>query len=142
MSPRHLLVVQSCVAMVCVGASALTLVQAQAQAESGVPALRSEGPVRYACGGIGVDESTAMRAATKSHPLSLLFARADGAYLADVTVTLTRSGGAPVNLRAGGPVCLIDLPAGNYTVEAVADSMRKRQTVTVGGAPKTLDFRF
>lgn len=138
MSPRRLLVVQSLVALACVGASALTLVQAQ----GGVPALRSEGPVRYACGGIGVDESTAMRAAMKSHPLSLLFARADGAYLADVAVTLTRAGGAPVSLRAGGPVCLIDLPAGNYTVEAVADSMRKRQTVTVGGAPKTLDFRF
>lgn len=139
MSPRRLLVVQSCVALACVGASALTLVQAQ----GAVPPMRSEGAVRYACGGIGVDESTAMRAAMKSHPLSLLFARNDGAYLADVTVTLTGGpGGAPVQLRAGGPVCLLNLPAGNYTVEAVTDGMSKRQTVTVGGAPKTLDFRF
>ena len=141
MSPRRLLVVQSCVALACVGASAFTLVQAQ----GAVPEMRSEGPVRYACGGIGVDESTAMRAAMKSHPLSLLFARADGAYLADVSVTLTGVGGAsgaPVTLRANGPVCLVNLPAGNYTVEAVTDGMSKRQTVTVGGAPKTLDFRF
>ncbi len=138
MSPRRLLVVQSCVALACVGASALTLVQAQ----GAVPEMRSEGPVRYACGGIGVDESTAMRAAMKSHPLSLLFARADGAYLADVAVTLTGAAGAPVSLRAGGPVCLLNLPAGNYTVEAASEGVRKRQTVTVGGAPKTLDFRF
>ncbi|MDP9899518.1 carboxypeptidase regulatory-like domain-containing protein [Variovorax ginsengisoli] len=137
MSPRRLLVVQSCVALACVGASALTLVQAQ----SAVPPMRSEGPVSYACGGIGVDESTAMRAAMKSHPLSLLFARADGAYVADVSVTLTGAG-APVQLRAGGPVCLLNLPAGQYTVEAVTDGMSKRQAVTVGGAPKTLDFRF
>jgi hypothetical protein len=27
-------------------------------------------------------------------------------------------------------------------VEAVTDGMSKRQTVTVGGAPRTLDFRF
>ena len=141
MSPRRLLVVQSCVALACVGASALTLVQAQ----GAVPEMRSEGAVRYACGGIGVDESTAMRAAMKSHPLSLLFARADGAYLADVSVTLTGVGGAgsaPVMLRASGPVCLVNLPAGNYTVEAVTEGMSKRQTVTVGGTPKTLDFRF
>lgn len=138
MSPRRLLVVQTCVALACVGASALTLVQAQ----GAVPAMRSEGPIRYACGGIGVDESTAMRAAMKSHPLSLLFARTDGAYLADVVVTLTGAGGAPVTLRAGGPVCLLNLPGGSYTVEVVTDGMSKRQTVTVGGTPKTLDFRF
>lgn len=138
MSPRRLLVVQSCVALAFVGASALTLVQAQ----GAVPEMRSEGAVRYACGGIGVDESTAMRAAMKSHPLSLLFARADGAYLADVSVTLTGAGGAPVNLRASGPVCLLNLPAGSYTVEAATEGASKRQTVTVGGAPKTLDFRF
>jgi hypothetical protein len=138
MSPQRLLIVQACVAVACVGASALTLVQAQ----GALPEMRSEGAVRYACGGIGVDESTAMRAAMKSHPLSLLFARADGAYLADVAVTLTPSGGAPVSLRASGPVCLLDLPAGEYAVEAGTDGLRKRQAVTVGGSPKTLDFRF
>jgi hypothetical protein len=138
MSPNRLLIVQACVAVACVGASALTLVQAQ----GALPAMRSEGPVSYACGGIGVDESTAMRAAMKSHPLSLLFARADGAYLADVAVTLTAAGGAPVSLRAAGPVCLVNLPAGEYAVEASTEGMSKRQNVTVGGSPKTLDFRF
>lgn len=138
MPSRHLLVVQSCVALACVCASALTLVQAQ----GAVPAMRSEGPVSYACGGIGVDESTAMRAAMKSHPLSLLFARADGAYLADVSVTLTGASGAPVNFRASGPVCLLNLPAGNYTVEATTEGLSKRQTVAVGGTPKSVDFRF
>lgn len=138
MSPHRLLVVQTCVALACVGASALTLVQAQ----SALPAMRSEGAVSYVCGGIGTDESTAMRAAMKSHPLSLLFARADGAYLADVSVTLSGGAGAPVTLRAAGPVCLLDLPAGSYTVEASLEGTSKRQSVTVGGAPKTLDFRF
>ena len=43
--------------------------------------MRGEGVARHACGGIGSDESTAMRLAMKSHPLSLLFARADGRTL-------------------------------------------------------------
>ena len=138
MSPHRLFVVQSCVALACVGASALTLVQAQ----GAVPEMRSEGAVSYACGGIGSDESTAMRAAMKSHPLSLLFARADGAYMADVAVKLTGASGTTTHLRANGPVCLVNLPAGNYTVEAVSAGATKQQSVTVGNAPKTLDFRF
>lgn len=116
---------------------------AQAQAAGAVPAMRGEGSARYVCGGIGSDESTAMRAAMKDHPLSLLFARADGAYLADVAVTIrSASGREALALRADGPVCLVDLPAGRYTVEAVAGGASKRQDVTLGSGPRSADFRF
>ena len=50
------------------------------------PATQTAGAVQYRCGGIGVDESSAMRAAMKDYPLSLLFAQRDGAYLANVAV--------------------------------------------------------
>ncbi|MEP6723686.1 MAG: carboxypeptidase-like regulatory domain-containing protein [Variovorax sp.] len=117
--------------------------QAQAQTAGAMPPMKGEGAVRWVCGGIGVDESTAMRAAMKSHPLSLLFARKDGAYLAEIDVTIQRSDGGPtLALRADGPVCLIDLPAGRYTVQAVAGGATQKESVTVGGAPRTADFRF
>ena len=111
-----------------------------AQAQAPLPAMHAEGAVRWACGGIGSDESTAMRAAMASHPLSLLFARTDGAYLASVDVQI--EGAAPARLRAGGPVCLIDLPDGKYTVQATSGGVTKSQAVTVGGGARTLDFRF
>lgn len=112
-------------------------------AHAQMPPMRGEGAARYVCGGIGSDESTAMRAAMKDHPLSLLFARADGAYLADVSVVIQRAGEAPaLSLRARGPVCLVDLPAGRYTVEATVGGVSKRQDVTLGGAPRSADFRF
>ena len=108
-----------------------------------MPAMRSQGSGQYVCGGIGSDESTAMRAAMKDHPLSLLFARADGAYLADVAVTIKDGAGATaLALRANGPVCLVDLPAGRYTVEAATEGVTKSQGVTLGGGAKTADFRF
>lgn len=116
---------------------------AQAQAPGGVPAMRGEGAARYVCGGIGSDESTAMRAAMKDHPLSLLFARADGAYLSDIAVSIKEPRGATVlSMSASGPVCLVDLPAGRYTVEATAEGTSKRQDVTLGTGAKTADFRF
>ena len=52
------------------------------------------------------------------------------------------SGGTALAMRATGPVCLVDLPAGRYTVEAASDGVTKSQTVTLGGGSKTVDFRF
>ena len=43
---------------------------------------------------------------------------------------------------ANGPVCLVNLPPGRYTVEAASDGMTKSQVVTLGNGSKTADFRF
>ena len=115
-----------------------------AQAQSAMPQWKGDGAVRYVCGGIGSDESNAMRAAMKEHPLALLFARSDGAYLADVDVDIKGADGAPsLALRASGPVCLVDIPDGRYTVSArTTGGEAKSQAVTVGGGAKTASFRF
>ena len=114
-----------------------------AAAQSAMPAMRGEGAARYVCGGIGSDESTAFRASMKEHPLALLFARADGAYEADVAVSIQDEKNiTALAFRASGPVCLIDLPAGKYVVNADAGSASKKQSVTVGGGSKSVDFRF
>lgn len=119
--------------------------QAQ-QPPSALPAWQGAGTARYVCGGIGSDESDAMRAAMKNHPLSLLFARADGAYLANLNVAIKggdTNASAAMAFTATGPVCLIDLPAGRYVIDvSTSTGETKSQTVTVGGAPKTADFRF
>lgn len=117
-----------------------------AHAQSAMPAWQGAGPTRYVCGGIGSDESNAMRGAMKEHPLSLLFARADGAYMASVDVTIKggdTNSSAAMAFRAGGPVCLIDIPDGRYTIDVTAPGgQAKSQTVTVGGGAKTASFRF
>jgi len=124
-------------------ALALGLGGFHASAQSQVPPMRGEGAARHVCGGIGSDESTAMRLAMKSHPLSLLFARADGAYVADVDVTIRDAkGDTALALHAAGPICLVDLPAGRYGVEARADGRTLTHEVTLGGMPATADFRF
>lgn len=112
-------------------------------AQGSLPQAHTQGSLRYSCGGIGLDESTAMRAAMKEHPLSLLFAAAGGAYEADVRVTVKPEGaGEPHNFTASGPICLLNLPAGRYAVEAEMAGKTQRQSVEVGKSPRTLDFRF
>jgi hypothetical protein len=105
------------------------------------PLVRAD--MRHRCGGIGSDESTAMRAEMKNHPLALLFAQQGGAYMADVDVTIRAPAGQPAMVfRADGPVCLIDLPPGSYEVQATRGAVTHRESVTVGGGAKTVDFRF
>lgn len=119
---------------------------AAAVAHAQLPAWQGAGPTRYVCGGIGSDESGAMRAAMKDHPLSLLFARADGAYLANVDVAIKGGGtgsSAAMAFRATGPVCLVDIPEGRYTIDVTtSDGQSKSQAITVGGGAKTASFRF
>ncbi|RQO35290.1 hypothetical protein DBV14_33040 [Variovorax sp. KBW07] len=133
------------VLLACACAAGAVAAHAQS-ASSAMPPWQGAAPVRYVCGGIGSDESTAMRAAMKDHPLALLFSRADGAYMANVGVAIKggdANNAAALAMTANGPVCLIDLPAGRYTIDVTAPGGEmKSQTVTVGGGSKTASFRF
>ena len=64
-----------------------------------LPAAHTAGAVQYRCGGIGLDESTAMRGAVKDYPLALLFAAAGGEYLADVQVSISGASQAALQSR-------------------------------------------
>lgn len=133
------LFVSCAAAALCLGATL-----ARAQGDAAMPAMQMQGTAGYVCGGIGSDESTLFRSAMKSHPLSLLFARPGGDYLANVQVDIKgRSGDSVLSMTASGPVCLVDLPAGRYTIAATSGGTTKNETVTVGrSGSKTADFRF
>ncbi len=123
-------------ALVALGLAASGTAQAQP-----MPQMQSAGAVQYRCGGIGLDESTAMRSAMPSYPLALLFAAPGGEYLADVSVRL--NGASTAAFTAAGPVCLLQLPQGKYTVTAVTkDGREKSHSVEIGAGSKSLDFRF
>ena len=120
----------------------LAALASPAQAAGGIPPLREEGALQYACGGIGLDESTAMRAAMKDYPLSLLFSGQGGEYLADVRVEI-KGGAQDMRFTASGPVCLLRLPEGEYQVQATTrQGAAQNQKVRVGREPHTLGFRF
>lgn len=111
--------------------------------DGNIPAFQISGPLHYSCGGIGSDESTAMRAEMKHYPLSLLFARKDGGYLANMSVDIQGTTGNPIQFNASGPVCLLKLPAGRYTVKATTQGgTSQTQTVEVTRNGHTLDFRY
>lgn len=104
-------------------------------AQGPLPAVKRSGTVEYLSGGIGSDESTAIKAASAHWPLTLEFAvntqpRAD--YASDVQVTIRDAHDAAVfKATSGGPFLLVKLPPGRYSVDAMYGGKTLRQPVTV-----------
>ncbi|WP_454690640.1 carboxypeptidase-like regulatory domain-containing protein [Achromobacter aloeverae] len=118
-------------------AGALVWAAGMASAHAALPATQTQGSVEYVTGGIGLDESQSLKAAEKSYPLSLLFARKlDGKndYTADVKVVITDAkGGTVLDATSGGPYMLVKLPPGEYKVSATLDGTEQTRKVSVKG---------
>lgn len=110
-----------------------------------LPPVQQAGSGSYICGGIGLDESTAIKAAAAHYPLQLTFAVSIGqrsAYVADAKVSITAADGtSALNVTCDGPYLLADLPAGRYKVAAEVDGVSKSQTTVLAkGLHKKLVF--
>ncbi len=103
---------------------ALGLVAASAAAqEFALPPERSHGSVTYLTGGVGKEESDAIKRVQDRYPLSLLFVERGGPntwhYLANVRVSIQDAAGKSLlETTAEGPFLLAKLPEGRYTVVA------------------------
>ncbi|CAB5513411.1 hypothetical protein LMG26857_02691 [Achromobacter anxifer] len=104
-------------------------------AVAGMPPVQHQGSVQYVSGGIGLDESDAMKAAEKDYPLALTFAAQSGSkadYVANVAVSIHDAHGKSVlQATAEGPYMLVKLPAGKYKVSATYNGKVQEREVSV-----------
>jgi hypothetical protein len=110
--------------------------------------MQEQAGVRWVCAGIGLDEREAFAKLEPDASLKLVFAAGkQGAYLARVDVVLTDREGkrAALKFTAEAPICLIQTPAGRYSVEAAFGNEKRTIATTVAkqaGKPGMLVFRF
>jgi hypothetical protein len=98
--------------------------------------VKKVGEVLYLSGGVGDAEQKALAKRAEDFNLELQFARPDGAYLASVDVEIRdRRAGKTVLDVTSGPILLVNLPAGEYSVHATLEGHEKEQRTTsiVGG---------
>lgn len=111
-----------------------------------VPPEQNFGAVSYRVGGVGLDEAQAMRDISPSYPLTLTFAEraADGhsMFTAGVDVKIIdASGTVRLETTAGGPMMLVNLPSGDYTVQAELNGDDKAHELSLrSGEPSKLVF--
>lgn len=116
---------------------ALVLAMGHAWGEpSAVPAEKTSHGISYVSGGIGLDESTALKAAKKDYSLHIeVFQSANGKneYTAAVPLTVTRANGEVVfEATTEGPFTLLRLPPGHYIVKASHQGQAQQRQVQVG----------
>lgn len=116
------------------GSAALAADPATATAiPGGPPEVKTSGNVRYVSGGIGQTEEAAMHEMAPHYSLNLLFATRKGRYMSGVEVNVTKANGENVlSTISDGPMLLVDLPPGLYTVEVAAEGKSFSRKVKLG----------
>ena len=117
------------------------LAQAAATATATGSATAQASAVR--CGGVGDEDQKRLKAEAAQHGLLVTFASTSGAYVADVDYEVRRDGKVVLQGKCAGPLMLLDLmPAGRYEIAATSQGRTQRQTVTAGGKPAGITFRW
>jgi hypothetical protein len=114
-------------------AGALALAMAFSAVSATLPQPKTENGITYVSGGIGQDESAAMKSEAKDYPLSMVFSGGKhNAYLADIKVTIKDQADKVVlDTVSDGPIMLVKVPAGKYAVTAMKDGKTLHRTVQV-----------
>ncbi len=118
---------------------------ASSSAAANLPAVQHAEAGTFMTGGIGLDESTAMKGEMKHWPLAMQFAEREGKraeYVSDVRVAVTDpKGHTTMKAVSQGPFLFADVRPGTYKVAATLDNKTMRQTVEVKkGVPVKLSF--
>jgi hypothetical protein len=106
----------------------------------GMPQVQQQGDVSFVSGGVGQDESTALKNARSQWPLSLVFAGPGSDYLAGVHVDIVGVDNAQVlSATSRGPYMLVRLRPGRYVVQASYknDDQSKAVTIPATGTTRT-----
>jgi len=117
-------------------AGTLAIGVASAASMGALPPEQTQGAVTYVTGGIGTDESEAMKQAQAKYPLSLSFIeKSKEEYVAKVDVTIQdQQGNTQLKAISEGPFLLAKLPDGKYTVTAQYDGKSEVRQVTVAAS--------
>ena len=115
---------------------------AHAQTDSALPPVQKSGAVEYLSGGIGLEESTAIKGASRHWPLSLVFsvqAAGKAEFASDVKLEIRDAKGVSVlETTASGPFLLAKLPPGSYSLRAtlVGKTLERKVQIKAGSSAR------
>ena len=100
-----------------------------------LPKVQTQGDITYIAGGIGEDEVKAMKAESKSWPLSIEFSEhlvSQDLWVAQVYLRILDSKGKTLfDTTVDGPIFLGKVPPGNYELLATYQEVTKRRVIEI-----------
>jgi len=128
-------------------AGGLALALSVSAAAGPLPVAVKENGITYLSGGFDHEEALAMQAEARSYPLRLVFSAGErNEPLADVKVTIKDTAGKVLlDVFSTGPIMLVMLPAGQYTISALKSSpgaALQRSVQLTAQSEERLDFHW
>lgn len=122
----------------------MLLATTAAWAQAPAPQWQALGPASYVCGGVSDEGMAALTTQRGEANSELLFTTgAEGAYVAQVAVSVRGKGlKQPLTFTSSGPLCLLKLPAGSYSVEAEYKGRTLKQHIKTDGMLKQTKFNW
>ena len=115
---------------------------AAADAGTHAPQTQSANGIEYINGGAGEEARAAIDAQRAAFPLRLVFSMTSGAYTVADHVEVSNAKGRVLGVDNAGPMLLVKLPPGDYTVEASYGGKHETRKVRVGRDGTTVNWRW
>jgi hypothetical protein len=106
------------------------------------PPVRSIDGIEYLSGGAGEEARAAIDAQRSAFPLRLVFSVASGAYVVADRVDISDAQGKVFGVDHAGPMLLVKLLPGDYTVDASVGGRSEQRKVRVARETTTVNVRW
>lgn len=130
-------------------ATAAAFIFANGYTQAPMPKIQQYGSTQFISGGVGVDECKALQADACNWPLQLMFSEIQrgttvGAWVSDVDVKITdKDGNAVLSTITEGPLVLVKLPPGTYSLTANYLGKIATRTITIqNGRSQTVSINW
>jgi hypothetical protein len=106
------------------------------------PRVHSAGGVEYINGGAGEEARAVIDAQRAEFALRLVFSVASGAYVVADHVDVRNAGAKVLGVDDAGPMLLVKVAPGDYTVDATYGGKTQQRRVRVGREGTTVNLRW
>ena len=128
--------------VLCVAAIPFAFAQVSPSPATGTTVQHGTGGTEYLNGGAGDEERAAMLARQGEFPLKVVMSGAGGEFVVADKLSVSTPQGELLAIRDAGPVVMIKLPPGQYTLEATWQGRTERRSVRLAASAHTLEWRF
>lgn len=101
---------------------------------------RSAAGIDYVNGGVGDEDRAAMSARQRELPFKLVLSNGIGEYIVASTLAVRTPRGELLSLQDAGPIVMMKLPPGQYTLEATWHGKTERRSVRANASAQTLNW--
>jgi hypothetical protein len=126
----------------CVAALPFAFAQTSPGPATGPTVQHSPGGTDYLNGGVGDEERAAMTARQRDFPFKVVLSGTGGEFVVAERLSVSTPQGELLVIRDAGPIVMIKLPPGQYTLEATRKGRTERRSVRLAAPAQTLEWRF